>query len=91
MIVRILGEGQYRLSADSYAAVNALDDKVQAAVEQLAASFREQVNALADAVRSHGEAVAVEEIVPSDAVVPGPTTALADALELLTEEGLIPG
>ena len=91
MIVRILGEGQYRLSDEAYAVVNALDDKVQAAVEQLASAFREQVNALAEAVRSHGQAVPVDEILPSDAVVPGPTTALADALELLTDEGLIPG
>jgi hypothetical protein len=91
VIVRILGEGQYRLSDEAYAAVNALDDKVQAAVEQLATAFREQVDALAEAVRSHGQAVPVEEILPSDAVVPGPTTALADALELMTDEGLIPG
>ena len=91
MIIRILGEGQYRITDDALAAINALDDKLQAGVEQLAATFRQQVNALADAVRSHGEAVSVEEILPSDAVVPGPTTALSDALELLTDEGLIPG
>lgn len=90
MIIRVLGYGQYRVDDAAMAAINALDDKVQATVEQLSAQFRAQIAELAAAIDAAGTPVPVDEIIPSDAVVPGPDTALGDALNLLTDEGLIP-
>lgn len=92
MIVRILGEGQYRLDDAAFAAVSEIDDRVQAAHDAGDAdAFHEALEALAQAVREKGAELADDEFVGSDAIVPGPDTSLDEARELLGEEGLIPG
>ncbi|MGD9573132.1 MAG: hypothetical protein AB7V62_14710 [Thermoleophilia bacterium] len=92
MIVRILGEGQYRLDDATFEAVHAIDDRVQAAADAgdtdgFAAALTEMV----DAIIAGGEALPADDLHPSDAIVPGHGTTLAEARELLSSEGLIPG
>lgn len=92
MIVRVLGEGQYRLDAAAFAAVRAIDERVQAAAdagdeEAFAAALTEMV----DAIVASGEPLPADDLHPSDAIVPGHGTTLAEARELLSSEGLIPG
>ena len=53
--------------------------------------FHEALEALAEAVRSKGAPLADDEFVGSDAILPGPDTSLAEARDMLGEEGLIPG
>lgn len=91
MIIRVLGEGQYRVPDDSVAAINALDGEIQAALEEFEAKFQALTDTLVAAVRSQGTALPVEEFVPSDAIVPGVGTTLTEALGMLGDEGLIPG
>lgn len=91
MIVRVIGEGQYRVPDTSVAAINTLDDEIQSALEEFEQKFQALTEALVVAVRSHGAALAVDEFVPSDAIVPGVGTTLADALGMLGSDGLIPG
>jgi hypothetical protein len=91
VIVRILGEGQFRLPDSAAGALNAIDQRLEAAVaagDQEA--FAADLGALVMAVRSQGTAVGDDELVPSDAVVPDPDTTLDEARSLLSEEGLIP-
>ena len=91
MIVRILGEGQFRLPDSAAGALNAIDERLEAAVAAGdEAAFATELAALVDAVRSHGAVVGDDELVPSDAVVPDPDTTLDEARNLLSEEGLIP-
>lgn len=91
MIVRILGEGQYRLSDSAVDAVNEIDDRLEAAIEAGDEdSFKTHLEALVAAVRSHGDKLADDELIGSDAVVPDPDTTLEEARRLLSEEGLIP-
>jgi len=91
VIVRILGEGQYRLDDAAFAVVSEIDDRVQAAAEaDDAAGFHTMLEELAEAIRSHGSALATDEFVGSDAIVPGPDISLEEARELLSEDGLIP-
>jgi hypothetical protein len=91
VIVRILGEGQYRLDDAAFAAVSEVDDRVQAAADSGDADgFHEALEALAAAVRSKGSPLPDDEFVGSDAIVPGPDTTLKEARDLLSEEGLIP-
>lgn len=91
MIVRILGEGQYKLSDAAADELNAIDDRLEKAVENGdEEAFATELAALVAAVRSHGEALGDDELVGSDAVVPDPDTSLEDARRLLSEEGLIP-
>lgn len=91
MIVRLLGEGQYRVPDALIERLNELDEQVQKAVD--AGDERglwQGLQALADALRENGEKLSDEELVPSDAVVPPEDLSLEEARELLTDEGFVP-
>lgn len=91
MIVRILGEGQYRLDDAAFAVVSEIDDRVQAAAEANdEAAFAAALNDLLDAIVESGSELAPDEFEGSDAVIPGHGTTLAEAQDLLSSEGLIP-
>jgi len=91
VIVRILGEGQYRLPDDAAQRLNPVDDRVMAAAQARdEAAFRAALGELVELVRA-GEPVAAEELHPSDAVIPAPDADLAESERLLSDEGLIPG
>jgi hypothetical protein len=92
MIVRILGEGQYRLDDQALQTVHEIDDRVQAAADaDDEAGFASALTELVDAIQRLGEPLAADEFEGSDAIVPGHGTTLAEARELLSSEGLIPG
>ena len=91
MIVRIMGEGQYRLSKNVLERVNELDNTVVKAVEAddedgFHASFEEML----EAIRSEGEHLGDEEIETSDIIVPPSDTSFAEAAAEFSGEGLIP-
>jgi hypothetical protein len=91
VIVRILGEGQYRLDDAAFAHANAADDRLQAAVEAGDAdAFRAALAELVAAIRDHGAEVPADELIGSDAIVPADDTTLEEARSLLSGEGLIP-
>ena len=91
MIVRIMGEGQYRLGDDVRERVNDLDNAVVAAVDgndedAFHAAFEEML----DIIRSEGEHLGDEELETSDVIVPPADISMAEAAEDFTGEGLIP-
>ena len=91
MIVRIMGEGQYRLPEDVHERVNELDNAVVAAVEQddedaFHASFEEML----DVIRTEGEHLGDEELETSDVIVPPADTSMAEAAAEFSGDGLIP-
>jgi hypothetical protein len=91
MIVRLMGEGQYRVDDSLLGRLNELDADVAKAVE--AADERalwSGLQALADAVRENGEKLADDDLSPSDAIIPPEDLSLEEARELLSGEGLIP-
>lgn len=95
MIVRILGEGQYRLEDAELEILNALDDDVEAAVKagdeewlvraltRLLAEVREQGNPLDD-----------DLLIDSDVIMPAADTPLEQIREWIGDEqgagGLLP-
>lgn len=92
MIVRILGEGQYRLDDVAFAAANEIDDRVQRAADSGdEPGFRTALAELVGAIKTQGSPLATDEFVGSDAVVPAEGTTLEEARALLSSEGLIPG
>ncbi len=91
MIVRIMGEGQYRLSEEVLGRVNQLDNTVVKAVDSddedgFHASFEEML----EVIRTEGEHLGDEEIETSDIIVPPADTSFAEAAAEFTGEGLIP-
>ncbi|MEA2193603.1 MAG: hypothetical protein QOG42_37 [Solirubrobacteraceae bacterium] len=91
MIVRIMGEGQYRLSQEVLERVNELDNAVVKAVEANDEdTFHESFEELLDVIRSEGEHLGDEEIETSDVIVPPADTSFAEAAAEFTGDGLIP-
>ena len=91
MIVRIMGEGQYRLSEEVLARVNALDNTVVKAVDaDDEDAFHESFEEMLEVIRSEGEHLGDEEIETSDIIVPPSDTSFAEAAAEFTGEGLIP-
>lgn len=91
MIVRLLGEGQFRVDDSLLARLNELDDEVEQAVS--AGDERALwtgLQALADTVRENGVKLADDDLSPSDAVIPPEDLSLEEAQELLQDEGFIP-
>jgi hypothetical protein len=91
VIVRLLGEGQFRIDDSLLDRLNELDDEVEKAV----AAGDERalwtgLQALADAVRENGTKLADDELSPSDAVIPPEDLSLEEARELMQDEGFIP-
>ena len=91
MIVRIMGEGQYRLDDDVRERVNELDNNVVAAVESDDEDgFHSAFEELLDVIRSEGEHLGDDELETSDVIIPPPDTSMAEAAADFSGEGLIP-
>jgi hypothetical protein len=91
MIVRLLGEGQFRVDDSLLARLNELDAEVEKAVaDDDERALWSALQALADAVRENGEKLADEDLSPSDAVIPPEDLSLDEAKELMQDEGFIP-
>jgi hypothetical protein len=92
MIVRIMGEGQYRLPEDVHGRINELDNAVVAAVDgQDEDAFHASFEELLQLIRTRGEPVSAEDIATSDVIVPPADTSMNEAASDFTGEGLIPG
>ncbi|CAA9298909.1 MAG: hypothetical protein AVDCRST_MAG48-1154 [uncultured Friedmanniella sp.] len=94
MIVRILGEGQWRIEDAVVADLNRLDDEVEDAVKTGDQDELDTaLHALLDEVRTQGQPLPDEELSDSDLILPAAGSTLEDVRELLSasDEGLIPG
>ena len=90
MIVRIALEGQYRLAEEQLPRLHELDAEVVAAAESADADLFEQRFAdLLKFVRS-GELLDNAHLGPSDAILPPSDVSLAQAINELSTDGLIP-
>ena len=93
MIVRILGEGQWRIEDAVVADLNRLDDEVEKAVASGNESeLTTALHALLEEVRTQGQVVPDDELSDSDLILPPADATLEDVRELLStsDEGLIP-
>jgi hypothetical protein len=91
MIVRISGEGQYRLSDSDAGRLNELENSVVAVVEGANEDrFADAFGALLDYVRTQGTPLGDDELDASDVILPPSDISFAEAGEEFTGEGLIP-
>lgn len=91
MIVRVLGEGQWRVDDGLRAQLHELDEQVASALEAGdEEALHASLAALVDAVRSQGEELPPEDLSPSDAIVPPADLSLAEARSLMKDDGFIP-
>ena len=91
MIVRLMGEGQFRIDAEAAEALNELDDQAAQAVEAGdEQNLRRLLGLMASTVRDRGERLDDADLTPSDGIVPPDDLSLDEARDLFSGEGLIP-
>ena len=91
MIVRLMGEGQYRVDDDLGARLNELDDRAMAALDAAnEIELDQRLDEMWELVRSEGERLPDEELAASDAVIPPSDLTLEESRELMSHEGFIP-
>ena len=92
MIVRVLHEGQYRISGADLDHINAIDQQlVDCVAEGDGASFGRLLRQLVQTVRERGTPVPVDEFVESDVILPAEDSTMEEVKDLFTGEGLVPG
>jgi hypothetical protein len=92
VIVRLMGEGQFRVDDELLAALNDLDDRALAA---LGRDDEEELDRYLDEmwglVQARGERLPPDDLSTSDVVIPPSDLTLEETRELLSkDEGLIP-
>jgi hypothetical protein len=91
VIVRISGEGQFRLPDSDNERLNELDNRAVSAVESDdETGFQELWAQMLELVTTDGEALPDEELVESDVILPPRDISFAEAKGEFTGEGLIP-
>ena len=91
MIVRLMGEGQYRVSDDLRERLEALDDEAMAALDaEDEGELDAKLDEMSQLVRQEGQRLPDEDLSPSDAVIPPTDLTLEETRQLFSDEGLIP-
>jgi hypothetical protein len=91
VIVRISGEGQYRLTYDDAERVDELRRKALAIVDSgNDEGFADAFATLLDYVRAHGALLGDDELEGSDVILPPADFSFEEAGREFTGEGLIP-
>ena len=92
MIVRMLGEGQFRVDDAATAELNQLDVVLETAVEHGdEAAFTVALANLLAQVRAHGSPLPADILESSELILPHEDSSMDEVRKLLTDEGLIPG
>jgi benzoyl-CoA reductase/2-hydroxyglutaryl-CoA dehydratase subunit BcrC/BadD/HgdB len=92
VIVRILGEGQFRVDDAASAELNQMDADLEAAVERGdEAAFTDALTRLLAQVHTHGSPLPPDILESSDLILPHEDSSMDEVRKLLTDEGLIPG
>jgi hypothetical protein len=91
MIVRILGEGQFRVDDDTAMKLNALDKDLDAAVrDDEEAVFRAALRAAVALVKTSGTPLSADEIVTAEFILPFSDATISEVRKLLAD-GTITG
>jgi hypothetical protein len=91
VIVRIAGEGQFRLPDEDAQRLNELDNQAVSAVESGdEAGFRELWGQMLELVATDGQALDGDELVESEVILPPRDLSFQEAQGEFTGEGLIP-
>ncbi|HEY7346867.1 MAG TPA: hypothetical protein VH599_01015 [Ktedonobacterales bacterium] len=89
MIVRILGEDQYRLDDAHLSAITKLDNDLEKAAAQAdEGQFSALLDQLVSFIREQGKVVPYDELAPSQLLIPPPDMSMAEARKYFEENEL---
>jgi hypothetical protein len=90
LVIRVLHEGQYEIADEPLQRMNDIDEQMfQAVVAGDAGAFRVLLERALSVVRSEGRVLAVDDLRPSDLVLPAPDSTMDEVRSLFVQEGLI--
>jgi hypothetical protein len=91
VIVRLMGEGQYRIDDELRGQLNGLDDRAVSALEaEDEGSLDGVLDEMWQLVRERGEPLADDDLSASDLVIPPSDLTLEETKQLFSEDGLVP-
>jgi hypothetical protein len=91
MIVRLMGEGQYRVGNGVQGRLDALDNEAMDALDaENEGELDAKLDEMWELVRSEGERLPDEDLSPSDVLIPPSDLTLQETRKLFAEDGLIP-
>jgi hypothetical protein len=91
MIVRLMGEGQYRIDEELRGQLNELDERAQAAMEaDDEPALDDMLDEMWQLVRDRGERLPDDDLSSSDLIIPPSDLTLEETRRLFSDEGLIP-
>jgi FAD/FMN-containing dehydrogenase len=91
MIVRLMGEGQFRVDDSLATQLNELDEQAVAALERSnEVELDRTLDAMWRMVKAQGERLPDDEIVTSDVLIPPSDLTLEETRRLFSEHGLVP-
>ena len=92
MIIRILGDGQFRLDDNLVDRVNKIDNKIVKHVSQgNKEEYARDLANLISIVKELAEPLDPVEILPSDLIIPPSDLSFEEAKQVFCDEGLIKG
>lgn len=91
MIVRLMGEGQYRVDESLVPRLNELDERAAEALERDdEEELDRRLDEMAELVRGGGDRLADDELSASEVVIPPSDLTLEETRKYFLEEGLVP-
>jgi hypothetical protein len=91
VIVRLMGDAQYRVEDALREKLQALDDQALQALEREdEAAMDGYLEEMWRLVQAEGELLPADDLHPSDALIPPSDLSLEETRELFSEDGLIP-
>jgi hypothetical protein len=91
MIVRLMGEGQYRVDEELLNQLNELDVQAQAAMDaEDEPALDDKLDQMWQLVRDRGEQLSDDELSASDLIIPPSDLTLEETRKLFSDEGLVP-
>jgi PspAA-like protein len=97
VVVRISGQGQFRVSKNTISSIDTIDNAIVDIIENGSGDdvarekkLREKLHEIVNLVTSEGKALDHKEIVQSDFIIPSPDFSMEEATKIFKGEGLIP-
>ena len=99
MIIRISGQGQFKVSSDILDKINEIDNSIVALIENVSLGssdrslvqkeLQSKLTEMKNLITSRGQSLDDKEIVESDIIVPDSDLSIDEASKIFKEEGLI--
>jgi hypothetical protein len=93
-IVRIMGQGQFRINEDTVKKINEIDDAIVQILQNESKAddqeYRAKVAEMVQTIKSKSQKLEDKELIESDIIVPDTDISIDEAKKVFQGEGIIP-